>query len=210
MRKAFILFFSSRQPSTRPRHCRYQKAYKSQGFGQVPQLVGDLLDHALPQRHLSFCRRRNPYRVRPHSCLIHRVNAPPHPLSFSPHLFGLIHRVALRRHPHNHRVDHPCRVPHRLHGIHRVRPVRRAARHLSARRTAREQVAYKPAEHAPKERSHHLLEQFIIVSHSQCLYVSHHLRASHPRRATSPSSTFPPAYTHFFNSLQISLSEAPR
>lgn len=130
-------------------------------------------------------------------------------LSLSPHFLGLIYRVALRRHPHDHGVGHPCRVPHRLHGIHRVRPVR-AACHLSARRTARKQVAYKPAEHAPHKHSHHLPEQFLVVFHCQCFYVSHHLRASHPRRATSPSSTFPPAYTHFFNSLQISLSEAPR
>lgn len=173
MRKAFILFFSSRQPSTRPRHSRYQKSYQSQGLSKAPQLVSNLVGHALPQRHLPFRSHRNSYRVRPHSCLIHRVNAPSHPLSFSPHLFYLIHRVALCRHPHDHRVCHPCRVPHRLNGIHRVRPVR-AACHLSARRTAREQVAYKPAEHTPHKRSHHLPEQFIVVFHSQCFYVSHH------------------------------------
>lgn len=173
MKKYLSFFFSSRQPSTRPRHCRYQKAYKSQGLGQVPQLVSNLVGHALPQRHLPFHRNRNPYRVSPDNHLIYRVNTPSRPLSLSPHLFDLIRCVTFRRHPHNHRVADPRRVPHRLHGIHRVRPVRRAARHLSARRTAREQVAYKPAEHAPKERSHHLLKQFLVVFHCQCLFTFH-------------------------------------
>ena len=203
------LFFSSRQTPSRQHNSNHQNPNKSQCLQEAPCLVGGLIDHALPWRGLSLHRHRNPYRVRPHSCLIHRVNAPSHPLSFSPHLFGLIHRVALRRHPHDHRVADPCRVPHRLHGIHRVHPVRRAC-HLSARRTAREQVAYKPAEHAPKERSHHLSKQFLIVFHCQCFYVSHHRWASHPRLSSKPRSLTPPAYTHFSNSLQISLSAAPR